>query len=223
MKDIPGDFRKIYNRVYSESACSFRGEYFETDEACEIFTENSTQYGLGILITYFTVNVRQAKTRGKTNEIDRNNTGYTFNLTLAHTEQGAALWPTENETAREIYEANLRVNNFNCDDIHKKLIIIFNNLVYPGYLDVINSLSDSIYNCFDQNKLIYILVMSLFIGFVVLCYVLLFVPFQVKLNQTIYKTKNMLSIIPKEVLASLSNIQQLLDIGLSNQQAKKIR
>ena len=62
--------------MYSESACSFRGEYFESDDECELFTENATQYGLGILITYFIVNVRQAKTRGITNEIcshaDRN-------------------------------------------------------------------------------------------------------------------------------------------------------
>ena len=213
--------------MYLESACSFRGEYFESDDECELFTENATQYGLGILITYFIVNVRQAKTRGITNERNRteNCPGCIFNLTLANTPQGEALWPL-NETNQTLFKAyldNMRVNNFNCDDIHKKLIIIFNNLVYPGYLDIINSLSDSIYNCFDQNKLFYILVMSLFISFVVLCYVLLFVPFQVKLNQTIYKTKNMLSIIPKEVLASLSNIQQLLDIGLSNQQVKKIR
>ena len=39
------------------------------------------------------------------------------------------------------------------------------------------------------------------------------IPFIYKLDQDIYKTKNMLSIIPKDVLASLRNISVLLNLS----------
>ena len=38
-------------------------------------------------------------------------------------------------------------------------------------------------------------------------------PFQNNLSQIIFKTKNMLNIIPKEVLSELNNIHMLLDLG----------
>ena len=45
---------------------------------------------------------------------------------------------------------------------------------------------------------------------------LVWIPFLRNLNSIIYKTKNMLSIIPKEVLANLSNIDKLLDMEKTN-------
>ena len=44
-------------------------------------------------------------------------------------------------------------------------------------------------------------------------YLLYWRPFETKLDKDIYKTKNMLSIIPKEVIASLKNINNLLNLG----------
>ena len=44
-------------------------------------------------------------------------------------------------------------------------------------------------------------------------YLLYWRPFVTKLDKDIYKTKNMLSIIPKEVIASLKNINNLLNLG----------
>ena len=44
-------------------------------------------------------------------------------------------------------------------------------------------------------------------------YLLYWKPFELKLDKDIYKTKNMLSIIPKEVIASLKNIGNLLNLG----------
>lgn len=198
------------------------GEYFSDEEECEHFTDNSTSFGLSILMSYFIENIRQAKNRAIKNEQERANTSFIYNLTLANTEVGKTLWPSSPEE-KIIYEKNSRINNFNCDDIHLRLLIIFNNLVYPGYIEIIASLANSIKKSLDNNKFLYILLISTFIGIVLLCYTLLFVPFEIRLNQTIYKTKNMLSIIPKEVLASLDNIQQLLDIGLGHQQLKKSR
>ena len=51
-----------------------------------------------------------------------------------------------------------------------------------------------------------IIIITLFFAFYI-------IPFIYKLDQDIYKTKNMLSIIPKEVLASLRNISVLLNLS----------
>ena len=55
--------------------------------------------------------------------------------------------------------------------------------------------------------------MILFFIFFTAFFGLYWIPFIYKQDEDIYKTKNMLSIIPKDVLASLKNISKLLNVG----------
>ena len=50
-------------------------------------------------------------------------------------------------------------------------------------------------------------------GGLLIVFIVLWIPFIKKVNTSIYKTKNMLTIIPRDVLASVWNIQQLLEIN----------
>ena len=50
-------------------------------------------------------------------------------------------------------------------------------------------------------------------GLIIILYFIAWIPFIRKLDMAIYKTKNMLTIIPRDVLASVFNIQKLLDIN----------
>ena len=110
------------------------GEYFSNEEECQHFTDNSTSFGLSILMSYFVENIRQAKNRAIKNEEGRSNTSFIFNLTLANTEIGRTLWPSSEED-KIIYGNNLRINNFNSDDIHLRLLIIFNNVELGFFKD----------------------------------------------------------------------------------------
>lgn len=109
-------------------------------------------------------------------------------------------------------------------------------MIRPAYEALKQKLESSITNSLNTFRLIYIIVLSIFISGILFIYMFLWRPFENRLNATvififiikikkiffesnkiyifqIYKTKNMLSIIPKEVLANLTNIHKLLDIG----------
>ena len=64
-------------------------------------------------------------------------------------------------------------------------------------------------NCYSLYVALMVILLIGLTGF----YLLYWRPFETKLDKDIYKTKNMLSIIPKEVIASLKNINNLLNLG----------
>ena len=134
-----------------------------------------------------------------------------------HTPKGEiAFAETLQSPDKETFIANMPIQNFN-DNTHFELCVLFINIFHPTYSKLMNAMIDDVRNNFHNATLLLLCIPSVFIGIVFLYYVLVFLPFQIQLNQTIYKTKNMLSIIPKEVLASLNNIQHLLNINKHQQ------
>jgi hypothetical protein len=177
--------------------------------------ESSTEFGLSILMSYFVEGMRLLKNKSIKNAQTRNETIWKdkYNLTLSHTPEGEnAFVDTLSGEDKEIFIMNMPIQNFN-DDTHFRLVVAFINIFHPNYSKLMNAMIDAANKSINNTRLIFISTISVFIGLIFLYYTLVFLPFQVKLNQTIYKTKNMLSIIPKEVLASLNNIQHLLNIN----------
>ena len=212
---ISSNFLETYNEIYLESTCQNRGAYFNSKEHCESFMENSTEFGLSILMSYFVEGMRLLKNKSIKNAQTRNETIWKdiYNLTLSHTPKGEnAFVDTLSDENKEIFIMNMPIQNFN-DDTHFHLVVMFINIFHPNYSKLMNAMIDAANKSINNTRLIFISTISVFIGLIFLYYTLVFLPFQVKLNQTIYKTKNMLSIIPKEVLASLNNIQHLLNIN----------
>ena len=76
----------------------------------------------------------------------------------------------------------------------------------------LDNLFDAIHLAFDNTSRISIVINVVFIGVVFLGFFALWLPFVLGENETIYKTKNMLSIIPKEVLITLPHINIMLGI-----------
>ena len=56
----------------------------------------------------------------------------------------------------------------------------------------------------------------IYISFFVIIYLFVWQRYVESLNMVIYKTKKMLAIIPKDILAGLTTIQKLLDIKNTN-------
>jgi hypothetical protein len=202
---IPGTYHQLYTHIYVTNACEHRSEYFATEQQCQQFMSRSTNFGLEVMLTYFVEEIRYAKSLTEKANIDRNNIDYDFNLTYLGTDQYKQQLPNDMSL--------LNIEDYNKDDVHLNMNIMFNHLIITNH----NVLRDNFRNCVNTQlrsmKLTFILVLAAFLGVVVVVYFGVWVPFEKQLNQTIYKTKNMLCIIPKEVLASLTNIHKLLDIG----------
>jgi hypothetical protein len=71
----------------------------------------------------------------------------------------------------------------------------------------------SIISFWNGKHNLFMILMILFFIFFTAFMGLYWIPFIYKQDEDIYKTKNMLSIIPKDVLASLKNISKLLNVG----------
>lgn len=90
------------------------------------------------------------------------------------------------------------------------------NLTQPAYNYLISLLTTTMIDNFNLVQTIIIGAFILIMAIISVCYFFVWIPFENNLNLTIYKTKKMLSILPKEVLAKISNIQKLLEIETSN-------
>ena len=60
---------------------------------------------------------------------------------------------------------------------------------------------------------LYIILIAIYAAILIFIFGIYWIPMIRRLNIEIYKTKNMLGIIPVQILASLPNIRELLDIS----------
>ena len=98
------------------------------------------------------------------------------------------------------------------EDTHKITVIIYRHVVMKVVQSALDNLFDAIHLAFDKTSEISYIINGLFIGIVVVGFFAIWLPFVLGENETIYKTKNMLSIIPKEVLITLPHINIMLGI-----------
>ena len=112
----------------------------------------------------------------------------------------------DNDTSENIFRLDL----YNNETTHAHLDLIFVNIILP-YINIHRKYI--LPNLSISNKTLYLYLTSffyiLFITFIYFVYLLLKIRF---INDHIYKTKNMLTLIPTNILASTNNIKQLLDI-----------
>ena len=94
-----------------------------------------------------------------------------------------------------------------------RLKIIRKYYIEPVYKYLTEQFMDSITKFWDNCNTLYIALLIILLIGLTGFYLLYWKPFEIKLDKDIYKTKNMLSIIPKEVIASLKNINTLLNLG----------
>ena len=122
-----------------------------------------------------------------------------------------------NENNIGIYEIMKLYNQTNPalilqEDTHKITVIIYRYVVMKVVQSALDNLFDAIHLAFDKTSEISIIINIIFICIVVIGFFAMWLPFVLGENETIYKTKNMLSIIPKEVLITLPHINIMLGI-----------
>lgn len=212
-KIMPCNYNNRYNNLHMKSVCTWmrKNEYFINENECLNYANKVPQFGFGIMKTYFVLVAREIKNYCGI-FIEQNLT--TNNLTLTKTKNWYNSWPI-NENELDYYVSMDPISFFN----RKESLILnvcFRNILYPIFNKDDILVKNVINDWFKQTKLKYILMIVAYLVIVSMLFIFYWIPFVYGLNQVIYKTKNMLSIIPKEVLASLENIKKVLDIGNNN-------
>ena len=105
---------------------------------------------------------------------------------------------------------------FNLEETHSRLNIIFLNIILQ-YIDKERNITMYAVENFVTNEHIkYVILMIIYIFIYLLTLFFYWFPMIRRMNNEIYKTKNMLSIIPVQILASHPNIKELLNISINN-------
>lgn len=107
-----------------------------------------------------------------------------------------------------------------------ELIISMKYLIYPVFEDLNKAIEKELINLIDSLKFILIVLLASFSVLEILWFVIRWRYYISSLSKVIYKAKNMLTIIPMEILMTLSSIYKLLHIKTillinSNQSTKK--
>ena len=206
---IPGGYKKIFEEILMSSPCKY-SSYFSSETQCLNFMSKSPSFGLFVLISYLIEEIRILKDSSEKRYQIQHLTNFTFNLTLTGTEKGKSLYPQKLED-QIIYNELDSIQEFLIDDLHLNTNVMFIHLLIP----FIQNLVDELRNCISKGvkniKITYIIFICLYFSVIIAIYIFIWMPFQNNLSQIIFKTKNMLNIIPKEVLSELNNIHKLLD------------
>ena len=195
------DFDETIINLVSKDICSFTmTDYFESHEQCMKKFGYLQKYDFTIFFTYFVQNIRNLKNIVKYWHKTKNIYG---NLTLYNVESWKSNKPDEN--------GYFRLKLFNEEIIHSEVNLMFISIILP-YIDecrkeILKRLNlEKFGSCF-------FVYFSLFIVCVILLYFSYLLPRIRYLTNFIYKTKNMLSLIPMTILASQSNIKSLLKLN----------
>ena len=133
--------------------------------------------------------------------------GFKYNLTLHGTSEELDLVPANSTD----YYKQHPINTFN-DGNFVMAERGYHWVIDPAFEEIFSAFTGEVRYIFKNALIIYNVVLGCFAVIVILCYFGIWVRFETKLNNTIYKTKNMLSIIPVNILCNIPTVFQVLEI-----------
>ena len=213
---LPTSYSIYIDELFRDNQCKYINVFlhenhtnFEYDE-CEQFFYNTSTYGFQAVLTTYIEEIRIMRDLQKYYLENAALYNFTYNESLIGTQFEEYLYP-KNESQLELYKQFNPVLILN-ETTHKNAIIIYRFVVMKIVQSALDNLFDAIHLAFDDTTTFSYIIN---IAFMVVCFLgffLFWLPFVLGENDTIYKTKNMLSIIPNEVLFTLPHINIMLGI-----------
>lgn len=212
LKTKSENYKITINELNGVETCTSAYNFISEEEICDKYIEEEKEIinlGFDILVNYFV-----GKTLMKANYVqkllDKKIIVGNFSVSYIQLLNDENLGLSQNKTLI------FRMNLFNMRNIHSDLNTIFIFVIYQYINNTKVEILNTIETFIKNRDSIYIFLM-IFFGFGIIGLILLYwVPKIKKMNVEIYKTKNMLSIIPVQILASLPDIKNLLNISKSN-------
>ena len=183
--------------------CSFNEtKYFSTFDECINKFGNILDLDFYSFIDYFLEQIRIKKNIAKyiiENEI------IIGNLTQYNTDNLFYLLNNNNNIT-----IIFRLDLFNSDNLHSGINLLFFNIILPFLKSTLQLITNS--TKIEGEYLYFILIIILYISAIAIIFFSCLFPLINLLNKQIYKTKNMLSIIPINFLLYNSNIKSLINL-----------
>ena len=226
LSHLPKNFKNYYNKMYTNSLCyiidQFLIDYPNPEYPnCTLFYSGTIEYGLNTILNYYLEEVRHLKAVMQNHIKIMNQSNYLnkYNSTLRFTIFESAIG-NDDVKNEELYKELDPIYLFN-QESHKQSFIVFRHIIRVAGENIIKELMSNVnHQMKDNSKYGYILIFF-FIGIVFFGFIFGWIPFEIGENETIYKTKNMLSIIPKELLTTLPHIKIMLGLEHQKQENKR--
>ena len=191
---LPSSYSEYLEDLYNNKQCSFVESFInayhdsENNYTCDSFFYNMSYYGFEAIAMTFIEDIRVMKDLAE-----------------------SILYNKDNNINKE----TLLIEILQSDN-HKNNVIIYRFVIMEVIGYSLNHLFKSVRENFDETKRISLIINIVFMVLVFFGFSAFWMPFVLGENETIYKTKNMLSIIPKELLISLPDINSKLGIDIDN-------
>ena len=221
MKDIyrkyfSDSYQDFLNYLYNEKVCEFIDAYnknypnAKTD--CSKFFYGSPKFGFMTLLGSFVEELRILKDRIDYYYKIADEKHFGYNESLFNDPYGL------HEELYKKYENNLNeykkynpINIFQTGS-HKQLLITYLYINTKVYDSLINKSLEEFYVIFKKYNSINLILNIIFISALTLGFIFIWIPFILYINKNLGKIKNMIYIIPSELLLNIHNINNLREI-----------
>ena len=213
------DYTEFRYKLYKTDICNyttfFEEFYNNSDVNCYSILNGGAKYGLETLMSNFVEQLREIKNNMKNYHVIWEEKNFKYNLSLYGLDNYSLLNSDLTEEELIEYDKYHPLNILNSTEL-KEMEMINEYYFIPIFNLIMDQLDDAIVKNFDKRKLITVSMSIIYISFFVIIYLFVWQRYVESLNMVIYKTKKMLAIIPKDILAGLTTIQKLLDIKNTN-------
>jgi hypothetical protein len=206
-EEILKSYTGFANLTEENNLCElYQNDYFDSSSICSQKIGLITSYDFYTLSYYFLEELKIYKNiveyTLENEDIVGNLTEYDLNSYLNDTNIPKTWEPSSSKI--------FRLNLFNDYTLHNQLNIMFANIILPFIQKSRKNVFDKI--SFDNLTSYLIILNFCFFIIITLAFFAYFIPMIRFINNIIYKTKNMLSIIPLSILASQSGVSTLLNL-----------
>ena len=213
---LPTSYSTFVDELFRDNQCKFIDVFLAENhtnfnyEKCDEFFYNTSTYGFQAVLTTYIEEIRIMRDLQKYYLENAGKYGFLYNESLIGTEFEEFLYPKDKNLTEQYNQYNpvLILN----ETTHKNAIVIYRFVVMKIVQSALDNLFDAIHAAFDETVLNSYIINIVFMVVVTIGFFLFWLPFVLGENDTIYKTKNMLSIIPNEVLFTLPHINIMLGI-----------
>ena len=208
--------KKESGNLTPKNLCAYYiNDYFDSSYECQEKIGLISSYSFKELTFYFSEEIKIAKNLAKykfENEIilgdlaNYNFTEFKGYISIIREEFNY----NDDEEYSGDYNTTFRLDLFNNETLHKKLNVLFFSIILPFIQDNLILFNSSEINRAEMILITFNIFFYITVTFV---YIFYFIPVIKYINNNIYKTKNMLSIIPLNVLSSQKSVIKLLNIS----------
>ena len=213
---FPNSYEDFLNYLYNEKICDFINIYNHeipfANTNCDIFLYGSSKFGFFTLLAAFIEEIRTLKDNIDYYYKIAEEKNFIYNESLYKDVRGfyGEFYQQYENNLDEYYKYN-PINALQTN-LHKTLLITYLYINTQVYTSLISESLKQFEEIFKKYNSINLILNIIFLSVVALGYIFVWIPCLLYINKNLGKVKNMIYIIPSELLMNINNINNLLEL-----------